>query len=150
MLLRRFYDDKLAQASYMVGCQANGAAIVIDPHRDTDVYLEAAAEEGMTIRYVSETHIHADYLSGSRQLAKQTGATLLLSGDGDEDWQYGFAESDGARVVHDGTEIALGNVRIKVLHTPGHTPEHISFMITDGAASGRAHGCAYRRFRLRG
>jgi len=135
MLLKRFYDDKLAQASYMIGCQVTGEAIVIDPHRDTDVYLQAAKEEGLEIAYVSETHIHADYLSGSRQLAERTGAKLVLSGDGDEMWQYGFAEDAGARVVRDGDHITLGNITIEVLHTPGHTPEHISFMVTDGAAS---------------
>ena len=135
MLLKRFYDVKLAQASYMIGCQVTGEAIVIDPHRDTDIYLRAADEEDMEITYVSETHIHADYLSGSRQLAKRTGAELVLSEEGDEDWQYGFAEEDGARLVHDGDQITLGNVTIEILHTPGHTPEHISFMVTDGAAS---------------
>ena len=135
MLLRRFYDDDLAQASFLIGCQATGDAIVVDPHRDSDVYVEAAEREGMVIRYVTETHIHADFLSGSRQLARRAGATLLLSGDGDEDWQYGFAELEGARIVHDGDEIELGNITLRVLHTPGHTPEHVSFMITDGAAS---------------
>ena len=140
MLLKRFYDDKLAQASYMIGCQVTGEAIVIDPHRDTDVYLCAAEEEGLDIAYVSETHIHADYLSGSRQLAKRTGAELVLSGDGDATWQYGFTEEAGVRVVHDGDQIKLGNVTIEVMHTPGHTPEHISFMVTDGAASSEPLG----------
>lgn len=140
MLIRRLYDDKLAQASYIIGCQANGEALIVDPNRDIEQYLAAADEEGMEIRYVSETHIHADYLSGSRELARRAGATLLLSGDGPPDWQYGFAEGDGARLVHDGDEIALGNIRIKILHTPGHTPEHISFMITDGAASAEPMG----------
>ena len=140
MFLKRFYDDKLAQASYMIGCQVTGEAIVIDPHRDTDMYLRAAQDEGLEIAYVSETHIHADYLSGSRQLAKRAGAELVLSGDGDATWQYGFAEEDGARVVHDGDQITLGNVTIEVLHTPGHTPEHISFMVTDGAASSEPMG----------
>ena len=88
MLLRRFFDDKLAQASYMIGCQATGEALVVDPHRDSDVYVRAAAGEDMTIAFVAETHIHADYLSGARQLARTTGATLLLSGDGDDDWQH--------------------------------------------------------------
>ena len=82
MLLRRFYEDKLAQASYMIGCQATGMALVVDPHRDSEVYLRAAAEEGLVITYVSETHIHADYLSGARQLARRSDATLLLSGEG--------------------------------------------------------------------
>ncbi|HBE00057.1 MAG TPA: MBL fold metallo-hydrolase, partial [Gemmatimonadetes bacterium] len=140
MLLKRFYDIKLAQASYMIGCQATGEAIVIDPHRDTDIYLRAAKEEGMEIAYVSETHIHADYLSGSRQLAEQTGAELVLSGHGDETWRYGFVEEVGARLVQDGDQITLGNVTIEVLHTPGHTPEHISFLVTDGAASSEPVG----------
>lgn len=140
MLLRRFYDPKLAQASYMIGCQATGEALVVDPNRDARQYLDAAAEEEMAIRYVSETHIHADYLSGSRELARRADARLLLSGDAPEDWRYRFVEEDGARLVHDGDEIHIGNVRIRILHTPGHTPEHISFMITDGAASEEALG----------
>jgi hydroxyacylglutathione hydrolase len=140
MLLRRFYDDKLAQASYIVGCQAAGEALVVDPNRDVDAFVTAAAAEGMTIRYVSETHIHADFLSGSRELARRTGASLLLSGDAPPEWQYGFAADDGARIVRDGDEVTLGNVRIRVLHTPGHTPEHISFMITDGAVSDEPMG----------
>jgi hydroxyacylglutathione hydrolase len=135
MLLRRFYDDKLAQASYMVGCQATGEAVVVDPHRDTDVYLEAAEKEGMRIRYVTETHIHADFLSGARQLAKRVGATLLLSDEGGEDWRYGFAVEDGATLLRDGDRIELGRITLEALHTPGHTPEHLSFQITDGAAS---------------
>ena len=140
MLLRRFYDDKLAQASYMVGCQATGEAIVVDPHRDTDVYLEAAEQEGMRIAYVTETHIHADFLSGSRQLAARTGAALLLSGEGGADWQYPFAEEDRATLLVDGAKIRLGKITLGVMHTPGHTPEHLSFSITDGAASDRPMG----------
>ncbi len=140
MLLRRFYDDKLAQASYMVGCQATGEALVVDPHRDSDLYLQAAEAEEMEIRYVTETHIHADYLSGARQLARRTGATLLLSGHGGDDWSYTYAEDDGARLVFDGDRIEMGKVRIDVLHTPGHTPEHLSFMITDGAATDEPMG----------
>ena len=135
MLLRRFYEDKLAQASYMIGCQATGMALVVDPHRDSEVYLRAAAEEGLVITYVSETHIHADYLSGARQLARRSDATLLLSGEGGEEWQYGFIKEEHTQAVYDRDEIGLGNVGIEILHTPGHTPEHISFMITDRAAS---------------
>lgn len=140
MLLRRFYYSKLAQASYMVGCQVTGEALVVDPCRDEDIYLRAAEEEGVHIRYVSETHIHADYLSGSRQLARAARAELLLSAEGDEIWQYGFAEHDGARLLHDGDRLGLGNVLVDVLHTPGHTPEHISFLITDGATSAHPMG----------
>jgi hydroxyacylglutathione hydrolase len=140
VLLKRFYYDKLAQASYLIGCQATGEAVVIDAHRDTDVYLRAVGEEGLRVRYVTETHIHADYLSGSRQLAARTGAQLLLSGEGDETWQYGFAADDGARLLRDGDEVELGNVRLRVLHTPGHTPEHISFLVTDRAATDQPLG----------
>lgn len=140
MLLRRFYDPKLAQASYLVGCQATGEALVVDPNRDAAAYLAAAEAEEMHVRWVAETHIHADYLSGSRELARRTGAELLLSGDAPEEWRYRFAEEDGARLVHDGDELELGKVRIRVLHTPGHTPEHVCFEITDGAASDEPMG----------
>ncbi|MDH5589870.1 MAG: rhodanese-like domain-containing protein [Gemmatimonadota bacterium] len=141
MLLKRFYDEKLAQASYMVGCQATGEAVVVDPNRDVEFYLRAAEAEKMAIRYVTETHIHADYLSGSRELARRSGATLVLSGEGGPDWLYTFCDQEeDVRVVHDGDELRLGNVRIRILHTPGHTPEHISFMVTDGAASDEPMG----------
>jgi len=135
MLVRRFYDDRLAQASYMIGCQKTGEAIVIDPARDISLYLAAAKEEGVRITKVSETHIHADFLSGIRELAAATGATPLLSAEGGKDWQYGFAASDHATLLHDGDTITLGNVRIDVMHTPGHTPEHIVFVVIDGARS---------------
>ncbi|MCB0914041.1 MAG: MBL fold metallo-hydrolase, partial [Propionibacteriaceae bacterium] len=133
MLFRRFYDDALAQASYLVGCQATGEAVVVDPHRDADLYVRAAADEGVRITHVTETHIHADYLSGSRELAARTGARLLLSSGGGDDWRYRFAASEGARLLDDGDVVEVGNVRLRALHTPGHTPEHVSFLVTDGA-----------------
>ena len=135
MILKRFYDDNLAQASYLVGCSATGEALVIDPNRDSAEYLGAAAAEGMRITAVTETHIHADFESGSRELARRAGARLYLSAEGGADWQYAFAESDGATLVHDGDTIRVGNVRFDVMHTPGHTPEHISFLMTDEPAS---------------
>ncbi|MFQ5537972.1 MAG: MBL fold metallo-hydrolase, partial [Gemmatimonadota bacterium] len=95
MLLRRFYEDTLAQASYLIGCQATGEAMVVDPNRDTEMYLQAVEAEGMALRYVSETHIHADYLSGARELAARSEATLLLSGDAPPEWEYRFAEEAG-------------------------------------------------------
>ena len=85
----------------------------------------------MKIVAVTETHIHADYLSGTRELAAATGATIYVSGEGGPDWQYGF---DGER-LYDGDMITLGNITVKALHTPGHTPEHLSFLVTDGAFS---------------
>ncbi len=134
MYFERFYDDDLAQASYLVGCQKTGEAIVIDPARQVRPYLEAAEREGLTIVAATETHIHADYISGSRELSRRVGAKLYLSDEGDEDWKYRFAGPND-RSVKDGDEIVLGGVRLKVIHTPGHTPEHISFLLTDTAAS---------------
>lgn len=140
MYFKRFYDDGLAQASYLIGCQATGDALVIDANRDIQQYLDAAAAEKLRITHVSETHIHADYVSGSRELAKRTGAQLYLSAEGGKDWQYGFATSDGATLVKDGDVIKVGNIRIEVLHTPGHTPEHISFLVTDTAGASEPMG----------
>lgn len=133
MIVRRFFEPALAQASYLVGCATAGEAIVIDPHRDADVYLGAATAENLKITHVTETHIHADFLSGSRELARRTGATLLLSDEGGAHWKYGFA-SEG-RLIRGGDRIAIGNVTLDVLHTPGHTPEHLTFLITDGAVA---------------
>ena len=137
MFFQRFYDKPLAQASYMVGCQRTGEAIVVDPNRDVAQYIETAAKEGLRITHVTETHIHADFVSGARELAARTGATLLLSDEGDVEWKYAFAAADGARLLKDGDHVMIGNIRLDVLHTPGHTPEHISFIVTDTpAASG--------------
>jgi hydroxyacylglutathione hydrolase len=135
MLLKRFYDAKLAQASYLVGCAETGEALVIDPNRDADQYVAAAAGERLRITHVTETHIHADFVSGSRELAARTGARLLLSAEGGRDWQYAFADDDGAVLLHDGDVFMVGNIRIEALHTPGHTPEHLSFLVTDTAAT---------------
>ncbi len=140
MLLKRFYDDHLAQASYLIGCQATGEALVVDPHRDAEMYIAGAAREGVRITHVTETHIHADYASGSRELAARTGAQLYLSDEGGEDWRYGFADEDGAVLLRDDDEIAVGNIRVRALHTPGHTPEHLSFLVTDGAATDEPMG----------
>src|SRR5882672_4765198 len=98
MLLKRLYDPNLAQASYLIGCQATGEAIVVDPNRDVDQYLQAAADEGVRITHVTESHIHADFVSGTRELAERTGAQLCLSGCGGDDWQYAFAAESNARL----------------------------------------------------
>lgn len=135
MLLRRFYHDGLAQASYMIGCQKTGEALVVDPHRDVEEYLVAAAAEGVRITQVSETHIHADFLSGSRELVARTGAQLLLSDEGGEEWRYHFASEEEATLLRGGDSFMVGNVRVDVVHTPGHTPEHLTFVITDTPAS---------------
>lgn len=135
MIFKRLYDDGLAQASYLIGCAQAGEAVVVDPLRDVDRYLAAAEAEQVRITAVTETHIHADFLSGSRELAARTGARLHLSAEGGPDWQYAFAAADGARLLQDGDEIVVGHVRLRAMHTPGHTPEHLSFLVTDGAVA---------------
>jgi hydroxyacylglutathione hydrolase len=132
MLIKRIYDEDLAQASYLIGCQATGEAVVVDPRRDVGTYVEIAEANGMAITAVTETHIHADYLSGTRELAARTGATMYVSDEGGADWTYGPAFNNAVR-MRDGHEIRFGNITVKAVHTPGHTPEHLSFLITDGA-----------------
>lgn len=131
MFFQHVYDKSLAQASYLIGCQAKGVAIVIDARRDVDVYLKIAAENNLTITHIAETHIHADFLAGSRELAALTGAQLYLSDEGGPDWQYQF---DHVGLKH-GNVIKVGNLSLEVLHTPGHTPESISFVLTDHPAT---------------
>ena len=131
MILKRFYDDKLAHASYLIGCPASGEACIIDPNRDIAQYTGAARAEGLKITAVTETHIHADFLSGSRELAQKTGATLYLSDEGSSDWKYGFASEPNVKLVKDGDSIKVGKVRLDVVRTTGHTPEHIAFVMTD-------------------
>ncbi len=140
MFLKRFYDDGLAQASWMIGCAATGEAIVIDANRDIQQYLDAAKAEKLRITHISETHIHADFVSGSRELAAATKGRLHLSAEGGKDWQYAFATSDDAVLLHDGDVIKVGNIRLTVMHTPGHTPEHICFIVTDTAGASEPMG----------
>jgi hydroxyacylglutathione hydrolase len=135
MLLKRIYDPKLAQASYLIGCQATGEAIVVDANRDVAQYIDAAAEEGLRVTHVTETHIHADFVSGSRELASRTGAQLLLSDEGGAEWKYAFAAESNETLLHDHDVFMVGNLKFEVLHTPGHTPEHLSFLVTDTPAS---------------
>jgi hydroxyacylglutathione hydrolase len=140
MLLRYFYDDKLAQASYLVGCARTGEALVVDPMRDITPYLDTAAREGLRITHVAETHIHADYVSGGRELAAATGATLYVSDCGTPDWKYAFANQPRVMAVCDGDMWMVGNIKVEVMHTPGHTPEHIAFVITDTAGADKPIG----------
>lgn len=139
MLLKYFYDKKLAQASYLVGCAATGEALVVDPARDISPYLATARAEGLQITHITETHIHADFVSGSRELAAQTGATLYLSNMGDANWKYQFAAANTV-LIQDGDYWMVGNIRVDVLATPGHTPEHVVFQITDTAAADEPMG----------
>ncbi|MCB0193715.1 MAG: MBL fold metallo-hydrolase [Anaerolineae bacterium] len=140
MLLKYFYDDKIAHASYMVGCQATGEALIVDPGRDIAPYVAFAEENGMQIIAVTETHIHADFVSGARELAEQVGAKLILSDEGDKDWKYQYLAEYDHELVYDGTVFKIGNIKIEVMHTPGHTPEHISFLVTDTAGADQPIG----------
>lgn len=131
MFFERVYDKSLAQASYMIGCQKMGVAAVIDAKRDVDTYLDIAKANQLKITHIFETHIHADFLAGSRELAALTGAEMYLSAEGGEGWQYEFPHNQ----LKHGDVVKLGNLSFEVLHTPGHTPESISFLLTDHPAT---------------
>ncbi|MDQ3069125.1 MAG: rhodanese-like domain-containing protein [Acidobacteriota bacterium] len=140
MLVRQITDDHLAQNAYLIGCQQTGEAIVIDPERDIERYIAAAAKENLKLVAAAETHIHADFLSGTRELARRLPALhIYLSGDGGPDWLYEWPATDGRTVtfLHDGDTLRIGKIEIRAWYTPGHTPEHMSFVVTDhgGGAS---------------
>lgn len=126
MVFERVFDETLSQASYIIA-NNKGEAIIIDPKRDIDTYIKFAKDNNLIIKYVTETHIHADYLSGAQELAHATGADLLLSNEGGDDWQYEFDHLP----LKDKQVIDLGNVELKVMHTPGHTPESLTFLVKD-------------------
>jgi hydroxyacylglutathione hydrolase len=128
MIFQRFEDDGLAQFSYAVGSQAAAEIAIVDPRRDVDVYLEFARDRGVGITRVLETHIHADYASGALELAARAGASLHASRyDRGERFQVEYAHEP----LSDGSELRLGTVRLRAVHTPGHTPEHLSFLAFD-------------------
>jgi hydroxyacylglutathione hydrolase len=130
MKIERFEIAGLAQYSYVIS--DDGKAVIIDPIRDIDRYTIYAAQQGLQITYVLETHIHADFAAGSTALGAATGAELALSAyDAGEHYRYAMAH----RALRDGDAIEAGSVRIQALHTPGHTPEHLSFLVFDGERS---------------
>jgi hydroxyacylglutathione hydrolase len=108
--------------------------IVIDPGRDVEPYLKVAASQGMRVTGAAETHIHADFVSGARELADRVDAKLYLSDEGPDEWKYQFAGGCRSQLLKHGDEFHLGKIRFEVLATPGHTPESISFLLTDGGA----------------
>jgi hydroxyacylglutathione hydrolase len=124
--------DGLAHLSYLVGDRTSGRATVIDPRRDVEVYLELAARHRLTITHALETHIHADFVSGSRELAARTG-TARVGASAEGGARYGFAHEP----LRDGTRVELGAVALTARHTPGHTPEHLSYV---AAEAGRPWG----------
>ena len=130
MYFEQFYLGCLAHASYMLGSQ--GEAVVVDPQRDVDLYLKAAEENGLIIRHIFETHLHADFVSGHKELAARTGANIYFGA------QAGvtFPHVD----VQDGFELRFGKARIKVLETPGHTLESICLVVTRMMRRRRSRG----------
>lgn len=127
MYFEQFYLGCLAHASYMIG--SDGEAIVVDPQRDVDIYLEAAQKQGLRIRHIFETHLHADFVSGHTELAVRTGATIYIGAKAKARFPH--------VAVEDGFELKCGSVRVSVLETPGHTPEGICLVITDESRSAK-------------
>jgi len=140
MFLERIYDESLAQAAYLVACDHTNLAVVIDANRDVESCLRVADHHRFKIVAVTETHIHADFVSGSRELARRTGGRLLLSCEGGPGWQYGFATPNSATLLRHGDSFDVGLLRFDVRHTPGHTPEHLSFVVTDRGMNERPVG----------
>jgi hydroxyacylglutathione hydrolase len=121
MYFEQFYLTCLAHASYMIGSE--GEAAVVDPQRDVDLYLEAAAEQNLKIRHIFETHLHADFVSGHKELAARTGAKIYIGAQADAEFPH--------VPLRDGFELQMGAVRIRALETPGHTPESVCLVLTD-------------------
>lgn len=121
MYFEQFYLGCMAHASYMLASE--GEAIVVDPQRDVDIYLQAAEQQGVRIRHIFETHLHADFVSGHKELAARTGARIYLGPHTEATLPH--------QEVHDGFELRVGKVRIGVLETPGHTPESVCLVVTD-------------------
>lgn len=133
MLLYPHFVPGLAIASYLVGDERSGEAAVIDPTRDVDGYLRYAIENDLHIRHVLETHVHADYVCGSAELRERLGGEVEVhcSGEGGDEWTPPYAQ----HVARDGHEIQMGSVRLRAIHTPGHTPEHVSWALYDDSRS---------------
>lgn len=132
MLVRQILDPKLAQYAYLIGCPRTGEAIIMDPERDIDRYLDLAAQHKLRIVAAADTHIHADYVSGLREFAER-GITVYASDEGAPDWRYEWLVGSAYphRLVKDGDVFQVGNIEFTVVHNPGHTPEHISYLVKD-------------------
>lgn len=129
MYAEQFFVDGLGCASYLIGCEAHGLAAVIDPDREVDKYIQAADRRGLKITHIFETHLHADHVSGNTDLAQRTGAGIYL---------HEAAEAEFPHIgIQDGDQFWLGNIRLEVRHTPGHTPESITMLVTDTTRSER-------------
>jgi len=127
MILRQYLHTDPVAASYLFGCAGKSSGAVVDPVGAIEPYVEAAASVGMRILYVIDTHVHADHISSGRKLAEATGAEYVLFGGAETGFDF--------RGVTDGEILELGNVTVQALHTPGHTPEHLSLLVTDRTRS---------------
>ena len=141
MFFEQVFEEKLAQYAYLIGCQKTGEAIIVDPMRDIERYEKLASKHNLKIVAAAETHIHADYLSGLRELAEK-GIKIFASDEGDQDWKYEWliGSKYDYELLKDGDQFSIGNIRFDVLYTPGHTPEHISYLVADGAATNEPMG----------
>lgn len=141
MFFQQIFEEKLAQYAYLIGCQVNGEAIIIDPMRDIERYKQIAAKHNLKITAAADTHIHADYLTGLREFAEE-GVKVYVSDEGGADWRYEWVLGSGYnyQLLKNGDEFSIGNIRFKALHTPGHTPEHMIYKVTDGAATNEPMG----------
>jgi len=132
MFLRQINDPGLAQYAYLVGCPRTGEALVVDPERDIDRYRNLAAVNDLHIMAVAETHIHADFVSGAQEFAADPSVMLYLSGEGGKDWSYQWPRGRERVIFLRHREgFRVGSVDVTAIHTPGHTPEHLSYLITD-------------------
>lgn len=141
MYFKQIFEKKLAQYAYLIGCQQTGEAIVIDPMRDIDTYVKEAEDEGLHIVAAADTHIHADYLTGLREFAEK-GVRVYASDEGGKDWKYEWLKGSDHdyRLLKDGDLFKIGNIEFTASHTPGHTPEHLSYLVTDGAGASAPMG----------
>ncbi|MEY4252428.1 MAG: hypothetical protein RL691_1309, partial [Actinomycetota bacterium] len=132
MIFEQFYLECLSHASYLVGDTTTGTAVVVDPQRDIQQYLDRAQELGLTIAYVLETHFHADFLSGHLELANATGATICFGAEARPQFP--------ARLLQDNEQLVLGEVVIETRLTPGHTPESTSYVVYEHAGDTVPYG----------
>lgn len=138
MLVRQVHDPKLAQFAYLIGCPRTGEAIVIDPERDVDRYFEFAARHRLRIVAAADTHIHADYISGLREMAAR-GVFVYASKEGGPEWQYEWLLSGDYphRLLGHGDQFSVGYIEFQAVHTPGHTPEHLSYLVRDAGGGAK-------------
>ena len=140
MILKQIFEPMLAQYSYLVGSEKTREAVIVDPMRDVDRYLLIAEGENLKIVAAAETHIHADYLSGAREMAERFGFKIYAGNSPDEEWKFNWLINGDYEyeLLSNGDVITVGEVEIEALYTPGHTPEHLSYIVRDNDEAGGA------------